>query len=406
MARHTLNRRSVIYTENDVYRAVPVARVPVAPGTAVRSLEVSAQVQFTQLTALQQAPVVLTLDVFYVPLRLVWAGFVDFFSDADSTATVPVAAVNSVDFFDPVANRSALFRRAYKLAYNEFYGSEALSNGGSRQCWYPNIDADGTTTLYRVQNPEQLSGVITDPADLTDPTYPVAAPIPLRDFSAAQARALGSLRRERSGDKYVDALARIGVSLDWRIQGAPELVARASKLLQPGQVYATDTSGLGKPSRVLDGTIVATASGKFFAEEGYLVGILSARPIMVMKDGSGTLDGFQIKRADFLYGSAEDLVGPARWAGGILAGGTDAGQTPALPAYHYGDYVKGYYSSPGAFTSQLDSNSIFDRVYPDPNAWPASNVLSGKHFGVLARTSLMGQTPVARDFGLGYARAS
>lgn len=394
-----LKRVSALYTENDVFRAVPCVRIPVAAGTKINDLTVEAQVQFTLLTALQQAPVIATLDLFYVPHRLVWPGWVDFASDADNTDTVPVAATNSVDFFDPVAGRSALFRRAYKLAYNEYYGSEHW-HAATGQSWYADIAADTVVALYRTANPEPLSQAMLRQVDFVDPTYPVSSPIPLRDFSRQQAIALGQYRRERTGDKYVDALARMGVSLDWRIQQAPERLGGAYKVFQPGKVVSTDTSGLGTPSRVLDGTISASASGKFLAEEGYIVGIISMRPVMVMKDGQGCADGFALARKDFGYGTLEDMAGPQSWGDGVLSGGTGLANTPLRPWYHYGEFNKGFYSSPGAFTSQLDTNSPGDRVYPDPNAWPAANTLSGKHFGVFARAELVGLTTAARDPGI------
>lgn len=393
-----LKRVSVLYTENDVFRAVPCVRIPVAAGTKVNRLSVEAQVQFTLLTALQQAPVIATLDLFYVPHRLVWSGWVDFVSDADNVATVPTAGA-SVDFFDPVTGRSALYRRAYKLAYNEYFGDEAW-NASVGQSFYSDITADAVTTIFRTSNPEQLAQCMLRQVDFVDPTYPVTAPIPLRDFSRAQASAIGQYRRDRTGDKYVDALARLGVSLDWRIQQAPERLGGAYKVFQPGKVVSTDTSGLGTPSRVLDGTLSAEISGKFLAEEGYIVGIASMRPIMVQKDGSGSLDGFALARKDFPYGSLEDLTGAVSWGDGITSGGTGIANTPLRPWYHYGEFQKGFYSQPGAFTSQLDTNAPGDRVFPDPNQWPAANTLSGKHFGILVRCELAGLTTAARDPGI------
>ncbi len=402
--RHSLNWRGSVYTENDIYRAVPVARTIVAPGTSLKKggCELNATVQFVQTPSPIIMPVVCSLDVFYVPHRLVWSGWTDFISNPDTASTgVPAAAANSADFFDPVANRSCLFRRGYKLAYNTYFGSETLAADGMADVWYSDITADATVTLNRVAAPEQLARLFTAVSEMPEINYvqAVANTIPLREFTAAQNDMIGRNLRERTGSAYVDAMQRLGVSLDWRIQGAPEHLGGTVKLFKSRVIDGTSGADLGKPVSAFDGSISVTYGGQFLAEHGYIIGIFSARPVMPVKDGQGPVDGAVFGPTAFPRGTSEDMA-VRSFPGSTVSAGGNAQNVPNLSWYHHGENLKGFYSSPGAFVPQMDCNNPGYRAYPNPSTWPALGILSGRHYAVSATHNVRGLTTVPRSMGL------
>ena len=171
-----------------------------------------------------------TLYAFFVPLRLVWSGWMDFI--AQDGGTVPTTTTPWALMFEGGAAGlavSALFRRSYKLTYNQFFGSDKFAR------WYSNVDNDGTTTVYQCRTLDQLNSHLVATADAPDPTYvaPVSggnATISLNEFRQAMKNAYSTRRADMTGDKYVDAISRMGVALDWRVQIDPLLVLKSRHL--------------------------------------------------------------------------------------------------------------------------------------------------------------------------------
>lgn len=402
--RHSLNWRGSVYTENDIYRAVPVARTIVAPGTSLKKggCELNVTVQFVQTPSPILMPVVCSLDVFYVPHRLVWSGWVDFISNPDTSTTgVPTTPTNSVDFFDPTSGRTVLYRRGYKAAYNAYFGSRSLAEDGMSDVFYDNVEDDTVVALGRVAAPEQLGRLFTAVSEMPEINYiqSVANTIPLREFTAAQNAMIGRNLRERTGSAYVDAMQRLGVSLDWRIQQAPEHLGGTVKVFKSRVIDGTSGSDLGKPVSAFDGSISVVYGGQFLAEHGYIVGIFSARPVMPVKDGYGCLDGSIPGPTGFPRGTAEDQ-NVRVVTGAMVSAGGNSQNIPNMAWYHHGENIKGFYSSPGAFVPQMDVNNPGYRAYPNPSTWPALSILSGKHYALAATHNVRGLTTVPRSVGL------
>ena len=126
------------------------------------------------------------------------------------------------------------WRDAYKLIYNQFFGSDqwAVSTG----TWYDDITLDTDVTSRVIRSTDQLAGKLmaTDQAPDREYDAPVTgtapnqvATISLNAFRERLVQARSDRRAQMTGDKYVDAMRRLGVNLDWRVQMAPEFLGQS-----------------------------------------------------------------------------------------------------------------------------------------------------------------------------------
>ena len=158
MKRFQMSKVQRPYNQGGHYVLIPAGRLEVCPGQTVN---IGAQVKM-QSDDLQKNVLtggVLSLYAFYVPHRLVWDEFVHFVTQDEGAPTV-VPVTNTVWplLFDravpkPAANFSALYRRGYKLIYNQFFGSSDFTGA-----WYSDITTDTETTIFGTKNTEQFSG--------------------------------------------------------------------------------------------------------------------------------------------------------------------------------------------------------------------------------------------------------
>ena len=121
MQRYKLNMRGGSYVEGDVYGIQPIYRQQVVPGQTVNmSCEVS--IKTAALTKNVSTPALASAWFFYVPHRLVWDEWMDFISKEENPPTFPTTSNRAGRFFDDAASGdvSSLYRRAYKLIYNEY----------------------------------------------------------------------------------------------------------------------------------------------------------------------------------------------------------------------------------------------------------------------------------------------
>ena len=111
---------------------------------------------------------------FFVPNRLLWDDWTSFIAQEDGfSGTFPTTSTLGVAFFDRATgagNFSSLYRRAYKLCYNQFFGLEGFS-AGVADTWYADITTDTEVNLYDLKNTEQFSGRFMMDAQLDVPTY-------------------------------------------------------------------------------------------------------------------------------------------------------------------------------------------------------------------------------------------
>ena len=201
--------RASYYNEGGMQRLLPVGRQMVVPGQSC-ALDVSVMWESPPLNAQVLSGGVATLYAFYVPLRLLWSGWIDFI--AQDGGTVPTTTADWAQMFEANASGNAVssfYRRAYKLIYNQFFGSEKFG------AWYTNIETDTEVNTFLCRNLDQLAGHLVDSADAPDPTYIAAvsgaqATISLNDFRKAMKDAYSTRRADMTGDKYVDAMRRMG----------------------------------------------------------------------------------------------------------------------------------------------------------------------------------------------------
>ena len=218
------------------------------PASLQIALDVSVMWESPPLNSQVLSGGVATLYAFYVPLRLLWSGWIDFI--AQDGGTVPTTSTNWAQMFEANASGNAVssfYRRAYKLIYNQFFGSEKFGT------WYANIETDTEVNTFLCRNLDQLAGHLVDSADAPDPTYIAAvsgaqATISLNDFRKAMKEAYATRRADMTGDKYVDAMRRMGVALDWRVQMAPEFLGKSEVDFYPKRTRVTTQT-------VLDGRV-------------------------------------------------------------------------------------------------------------------------------------------------------
>ena len=234
MQRYNLNLKGGTYTEGSIYKLNPIFRQQVVPGQTV-NLDFEVNLKTASLTKNVTTPTLMSVWFFYVPHRIVWDEWTNFISKEENPPTFPVASGTSPAFFDltsSTTNINPLFRRAYKLCYNEYFGSENI--GSANEAWYDDITADTVTTLYRTRNPEDFASKIQLEGTVVDPEFTVtASSIPLNDFYRQMMNARSQQRSQMTGDKYVDTLARMGVDATWMIAERPEFLGSKSQLVAP-----------------------------------------------------------------------------------------------------------------------------------------------------------------------------
>ena len=214
MQRYKLNLRSGFYNQEDVYQAVPVYRQQVVPGQTIK-MDAEVSIKTAALTKNVTTPSLMSVWFFYVPHRLVWSDWMSFISKEDGAPAFPETSTDWPTVFDKTIGSptsvSPLFRRAFKLCYNEYFGTESIANA-----WYSDITDDTDTSIKRTRNPEQFASKIALQGDVTDPEFTVvSSAIPLNEFYRQMMNARSEQRSQMTGNKYVDTLSRMGVDASW-----------------------------------------------------------------------------------------------------------------------------------------------------------------------------------------------
>ena len=171
-------------------------------------MEVQTSLKTAALTKNVSTPALMSMWFFYVPHRIAWDGWTEFISKQEGAPTFPVGDKSTV-FLEHSAgvsnNFSTLYRRAYKLCYNEYFGTESV--GQSNFAWYDDITTDTEIELNRLKNPEQFASKIQLDGATTDPEFTVSgSSIPLNDFYRQMMNARSQQRSQMTGDKYVDTM--------------------------------------------------------------------------------------------------------------------------------------------------------------------------------------------------------
>lgn len=289
MQRYNLNLKGGTYTQGDTYTALPIYRQQVVPGQTV-NIEADVNLKTAAYLTNLTTPSLMSVWFFYVPHRLSWDGWPAFISKEEGAPSFPELAGTDADpapfFFEGNADSifsavtgSPFYRRAYKLCYNEYFGTEAF--GGSY--YYSDPSDDSVITPYKTRNPEQFSSQLKlDDTSIADPEFSVvASSIPLNEFYRSMMNARSKQRSQMTGNKYVDTLARMGVDASWMVSERPEFLGTKSKLVGPQLTANTSATDLGFETARFGCNLSVDIRNKHFAEHGYIVGIASVRPILV-----------------------------------------------------------------------------------------------------------------------------
>ena len=277
--------KSGTYTQADAYELIPIYRQQVVPGQTI-NLDAQVSIKTASFTKLVTTPALMSVWFFYVPHRLVWDGWTSFISKEVGMSTFPTTTLRAGQFFDNYNSTSdnvpmsPLYRRAYKLVYNEYFGDDSNQY---------TVDTDTETTLGALKNPEQFASKIRADDEVVDPEFTVTgSSIPLNEFYRAQMNARSKQRSQMTGDKYVDTLARMGVDATWMISERPEFLGTKSKLVGSQLFASSESATLGQEVSRFSCPMTVKLASKHFAEHGYIVGVAGFRPIVTFTERGAT----------------------------------------------------------------------------------------------------------------------
>lgn len=397
--RYPLSFRGRFYQEQDFNKLVPVWRQAVVPGQTV-NLNVQCRVISASFVKQSLAPLIVDLAFFYVPYRLLWDGWVDFI--AEGTGSVPKFNLSDWPLlFEHQGNneQSSFGRRAYKLIYNQFFGMESVGQ------FYSNLTDDTDVSVKRVKTVEQYSARVQPGPAAPDTSYTVqGSAIPLNEFYRELMKARAERYENLTGGKYVDAMRRLGVELDWRVQEAPELLQTKQVVVHPSftaQTAPAEGSNVGKRYSRYIATLQTDGRQSYrFAEHGLLMGVCVARPPM-FPTRRGIPDAYANSLEEFYsYGTEKDFDDV--FGGQVLS---DQMSTSSNDAYtsrnaylRNGVHMVGDTATGGGFGEWVQENrpaSVSAAVYADVT-WSdhVSDELGGRCAAFYADGMVSGRTPV------------
>lgn len=371
-----MKRTDHIFTRGDMYRLIPHAMKQTLPGDRT-TVNIKGMMESDIIAALR-CPAVITHYCFYVPHRLVWSGFEQFISDADSVAVIPSVNYSTSPFpeLGEATNSpwNSLYRRAFKLVYNEFFGDLDFGT----HAWYtdPTLDTAQNTVLP-LKAVNQLLGAVALDIDEPADNYTVAAStIELTEFN----RRLKQNRRQNNqrigGEKYVDALRRFGVDMREELAGRPELIGRSSEVVYPQEVF--NTSDINTGSRVGRYRVaIDFKSKRFFSmEHGTIIAMSCVRPFIAR--GVPLFEKSVLDRASYLETHAKEYrEWPMENFGTSTAGEPDP-LVPASKVFDLGDMItmNGATGVFGYAATTTMANLIYPTVLGTPKVEVATSVVT------------------------------
>lgn len=314
------------YNEGTFYTMVPLSRQAVVPGQSV-SIDLQANWETPAFTRNVLTGGIASVFAFYVPYRLIWDEWVDFISDPEWTGTFPTSTVLFKSMFEGDVGQNTFGRRAYKLIYNQYFGSDQFGEAARYGLYDVADDAFGGIKFVRTAD-QFLGGLMPQDA-APDDAYeaPVTGTAPgqiatigLNEFRQRMKEARSDRRSNLTGDKYVDAMRRMGVQLDWKIQNAPEFLGSVSTDFDAKETRATYTAAepapagaaaVGRAYSRYGAQQSLKTSRKFFAEHGIVVTLLVVRPFTWARTFKATQDVFPKDRENFFLGDNQTGVNAA-----------------------------------------------------------------------------------------------
>jgi hypothetical protein len=391
MQRYSLNLKGGTYTEGGTYNLNPIFRQQVVPGQTV-NLDFECSLKTAAFTKNLSTPCIMSVWFFYVPHRLSWSGWTEFISKQEGAPTFPTTASASRNFFEYSyqSPTSSLYRRAFKLCYNEYFGTESV--GSTKEAWYDDITDDSVTALNRTKNPEDFASKMTLEATVSDPEFAVtASSIPLNDFYRQLMNARSQQRSQMTGDKYVDTLARMGVDATWMIAERPEFLGTKSQMVGPQLTANTSDTDTGQEVARFQSKLKCSVKGKHFAEHGYVVGVASCRPMLTFKyrapADSGLVDIDDFYSADNLQTKDSTVA---------KVNGIDDTSEAYVQRFGYlknGQWLHGNESA-NSWALLPIPTEIPEIIYPSGGVLPISSELGTADYAITSSFSMSGKTPV------------
>lgn len=256
-----------------------------------------------------RVPALFTHHLFYVPFRLCWDGWEDFFAYDGSGLSLPVT--NTAFSFmgeASVGSKVALPRRAWKLVYNQFFGDEDVGSAGN--AWYDDPFDDTDVLNVRLRNATQVLGEIMDEGAIGADNFlaPVSganATIDLLEFDRRQRQRKSNTLGRVTGTKYTDSLARMGVRVNEALISEPELLSSKSSMIFPNNVRVSSDVGTGDRVGFYDHRLSVKVPSRFFAEAGIVIGIIGVRPLLYVLEQENPMETYLYDRANYYIDGVE-----------------------------------------------------------------------------------------------------
>lgn len=396
------------YNEGTMYTLIPVGRQSVVPGQSL-SVEAQASWESAAFNRNVLSGGLGAIMSFYVPYRLIWDEWVDFISDPESTAVVPTTATPWPLLFEAGASATlpvnSFARRAFKLIYNQYFGSDQYNETFS---WYADVTADSDVSGRRLRTKDQFVGRLFPTSEAGDTVYeaPVTgtapnqiASIPLNQFRVRMRDARSNRRADLTGDKYVDAMRRMGVQLDWRIQQAPEYLGGKQYEFEAKETRASYTPADPAPAgSAVTGRAYARFSERwtlktprrFFAEHGIVLTVIAIRPTSFPDKLFATQDAYAKTRDSFFLGDNQE------GAAGVVKEslGATGGENYFSPRFAYLRAGQDIIGAQSGTPWCLNNNGTDVEAWIWPQVTVPQDSVLGNEMAVYTRYAGTGPTPV------------
>lgn len=274
---------------------MPCFLMEVLPGDSVR---ISTNVLMRYNTILRPLMHVVSARVhfWFVPLRTIWDQFEEFMTNADSGITVPTITFNDttppgaaqqslagafgvVRDSAEVLTVSALPVRSYNAIYNRYYRDQKLNNA---------VGQDDNFLRYLSWGKDYYTKARNEVQQGTVETLSVAQDIPITEVRDKLQVQRWREHRSQFGERYFDLIASLGIKVPEERLQDPEYLGMVRAVSSFADVVATAEAGNQKVGSYTGhglGAVAGALRRKFFVEHGYIVGLLSLRPMHVMGSG-------------------------------------------------------------------------------------------------------------------------
>lgn len=365
-----MERKDHYFTRGDMYRLIPSLMKPVMPGERV-SVNVRGTFE-TDVIAALRTPAMMASYAFFVPNRIVWSGWPDFISDADTVLTIPTVNYATSPFpqlGELSGTLSALPRRAFKMAYNEFFGDDAFGTAA----WYtdPTADTAQNAPLPLKTVNQLLSSVALDVDEPADNYTVAASTIELTEFRRRLKQNARQNNQRIGGEKYFDALRRYGVDMREELASRPELIARQSEIVYPQEVFNTSDTDTGARVGRYRIAINFDVRRKFCMEHGHIFVCHALRPFLGKIPGA-PVDRSMMTRRFFM----EEMDKPFVEVSSVNVGtATDVEPDPLLPLDRWQNLGDMYTLNGVDGTLAYAANAaLSDLIYPTVATTPKCNL--------------------------------